>query len=68
MNEALRNENPLSIVPSTDENGHGTMVAGIATEAEFLVVKLKPAKNYLKDFLEFRQMQSVIRKTISWLP
>ena len=64
INEALRNANPLSIVPSTDENGHGTMVAGIAggsenqqnnfvgvaPDSEFVVVKLKPAKQYLKNF------------------
>jgi subtilisin family serine protease len=64
INLALQNENPLSIVPSTDENGHGTMVAGIAggkevpesnfygvaPDAEFVIVKLKPAKRYLKEF------------------
>lgn len=64
INEALQSEEPLSIVPSTDEIGHGTMVAGIAggnevpksnfygvaPDSEFLVVKLKPAKQYLKDF------------------
>ncbi|HKL99383.1 MAG TPA: S8 family peptidase [Mobilitalea sp.] len=64
INEALQSENPLDIVPSTDTNGHGTMVAGIAggnrvadmdfsgvaTDAEFAVVKLKQAKQYLRDF------------------
>ncbi|MDF2944683.1 MAG: hypothetical protein K0S01_3541 [Herbinix sp.] len=64
INQALQSENPLAIVPSTDENGHGTMVAGIAggnevperdfygvaPDAEFIVVKLKPAKRYLKNF------------------
>lgn len=64
INEALQSEDPLSVVPSTDENGHGTMVAGIAggnevpesnfygvaPDAEFLVVKLKQAKQYLRDF------------------
>lgn len=62
INEALQNENPLSIVPSTDENGHGTMVAGIAAgsvneqnnfsgvvpDAELVVVKLRPASNFIK--------------------
>ncbi len=61
---ALQSNNPLSIVPTTDEVGHGTMVAaiaggnevpqddfyGIAPDAEFVVVKLKPAKKYLKNF------------------
>jgi len=64
INEALRNENPLSVVPTTDEIGHGTMIAGIAAgseipdsnfsgvapEAELVVVKLKQAKRYLRDF------------------
>lgn len=61
---ALQNSDPLSIVPSTDTNGHGTMLAGIAagnqslennfsgiaTEAQIVVVKLKEAKKYLRDF------------------
>ena len=53
---------PYSIVPSKDENGHGTFMAGIAAggktdsftgaapESEIAVVKLKPAKQYLRDF------------------
>lgn len=63
INEALNSNNPLSIVPSTDENGHGTMVAGIAAgndnpleefsgvapKAELLIVKLKPAKKVNRD-------------------
>jgi subtilisin family serine protease len=64
INEALQSEDPFSIVPSRDDNGHGTMLAGIsggnevpesgffgvAPDAEFAVVKLKPAKRYLRDF------------------
>lgn len=64
INLALQSEQPLEVVPSTDDNGHGTMVAGIcggksvpgsgfygiATDAEFVIIKLKPAKKYLKDF------------------
>lgn len=66
INLALQNENPLSVVPSTDENGHGTMMAGIAAgssndlddfsgvapEAELVMVKLAPAKPYNKKIFE----------------
>jgi Subtilisin-like serine proteases len=64
INEALKNDNPFQIVPSMDEIGHGTMVAGIAAgnevpesgfygvapDSELLIVKLKPAKANLKAF------------------
>ncbi|WOO39014.1 S8 family peptidase [Anaerocolumna sp. AGMB13020] len=64
INLALEAADPLSIVPSIDEIGHGTIMAGIAagnegfenefagvaTEASLAVVKLKPAKAYLKEF------------------
>ena len=30
INEALESNNPLTLVPSTDTNGHGTFLAGIA--------------------------------------
>lgn len=66
INAALEAEregqNPYDIVPSRDENGHGTFLAGVAAasetadyigaapEAEILMVKLKPAKKYLRDF------------------
>lgn len=64
INQALVNDNPLSIVPSIDEIGHGTFLAGIAAgnenekenfsgvvpNAEIVVVKLKPAKQFLKKF------------------
>jgi len=62
INLALKNEVPLSIVPSTDEIGHGTMLAGLAGGSyieesdfvgvvplsEYVIVKLKPAKSNLK--------------------
>jgi subtilisin family serine protease len=65
INQALQSENPFDIVPSKDGNGHGTMVSGIvggnevpesnfygiATEAEFVVVKMKTAKEYFKKFI-----------------
>ena len=64
INQALNSNNPYDIVSSKDEIGHGTMVAGIAAgnevpdhgfygiapDAELVVVKLKPAKPYLKEF------------------
>ncbi len=64
INEALMQENPYARVPSTDENGHGTFLAGIAagndnrendfvgiaSGAELAVVKLKEAKPYLKTY------------------
>ncbi len=64
INEALQSDEPRSIVPTTDEVGHGTMLAGIAAgnevpdsdfygiapDAELVVVKLKPAKRYLREF------------------
>lgn len=64
IDEALRLEDPLSLVPSTDENGHGTSLASIAAggtdetagfsgaapKTYIGVVKLKPAKQYLRDF------------------
>ena len=69
INEALRTEDPLEVVPSMDEDGHGTFLAsvaagsadvpnrflGAAPEASIGVVKLKPAKNYLKEFYAVRQ-------------
>lgn len=68
IDEALRAEDPLQVVPSMDENGHGTYVAsvaagganvehqflGAAPEAEIAVVKLKPAKEFLKNFYAIR--------------
>jgi subtilisin family serine protease len=64
IDEALRSEDPFAVVPSRDEIGHGTMIAGIAAgnevpennfygiaaDAEFVVVKLKQAKQFLRDF------------------
>ncbi|MBQ1194223.1 MAG: S8 family peptidase [Lachnospiraceae bacterium] len=64
INAALASENPYDIVPETDDIGHGTLIAGVAGGsedlennfigaaplAEFIVVKLKPAKQYLRDY------------------
>ncbi len=64
IEEALRSETPLSVVPTEDTNSHGTFLASIAAggaseerpflgaapDAQIAVVKLKPAKQYLRDF------------------
>ncbi len=77
INLALQNENPLSIVPSTDTNGHGTFVAGVATgssaplaeftgaapQASIAVVKLKEAKQHLKEFYFFSGDVPVYQET-----
>ena len=64
IDEALQSSEPYEVVPSQDQDGHGTFMAGIAaggisrdvdftgiaTEAELAVVKLKETKPYLKRF------------------
>lgn len=61
INQALNSEEPLDIVPSTDRNGHGTFLAGVAADenlanrADLAVVKLKEAKPYLREFYGIRE-------------
>lgn len=65
ISEALRAEDPYAVVPTRDENGHGTGLAavaagsrlrggleylGAAPEADIVVVKLKECKQYFRDF------------------
>lgn len=64
INRALNSMNPREIVPMTDEDGHGTYMASVAAGSEMpeknfvgaapysriAMVKLKPAKQYLRDF------------------
>ncbi len=64
INEALASDDPFSIVPSTDANGHGSVMAslaagssiengsfiGAAPDCQIAVVKLKEAKPYLRDY------------------
>lgn len=64
IDRALDSEDPFAIVPSRDTNGHGTALAGIAAgnmvpgenftgaapEATLIIIKVKPAKQYLRNF------------------
>lgn len=65
INRALQAEDPYSVVPTRDENGHGSAMAGVAAgsrvtnginylgaapDADIVVVKLKEAKQFLRDF------------------
>ena len=64
IDEAISSENPKEIVVQQDTNGHGTYMAslaagsediandfiGAAPLSELVIVKLKEAKQYLKDF------------------
>lgn len=64
INEALDAEEPLLMVPSIDEVGHGTFLAGLAAgrpnkkekfqgaapDADLVIVKVKQAKKCLMDF------------------
>lgn len=65
INAALQSEDPYRIVPSTDENGHGSAMASVAAgsllnngltfasgapDADLVMVKLRQAKPYLKEF------------------
>ncbi len=60
IEEALGQDDPFSLVPSRDENGHGTLLAsvaggsrvgefvGAAPDASLLVVKLRPVGQYYR--------------------
>lgn len=77
IDQALRADDPKSIVPSEDTNGHGTFVAslaagsgepaeqfiGAAPEASLAVVKLKPAKQYLRDYYFIPDTASCYQET-----
>lgn len=63
INQALKSDDPLQIVPSMDVHGHGTWLAGIAAgsenqefefsgvapDADLIVVKLKETKPFLRN-------------------
>jgi len=65
INRALQAEDPYAVVPSRDEIGHGSIMAGVAAgsrlegsrsylgaapNADIVVVKLKECKPYLREF------------------
>lgn len=65
INRALQTQEPYSIVPSRDTNGHGSTIAsvaagsrvdggrtflGAAPDSDIVVVKLKECKQYLRDY------------------
>ena len=65
INIALHSEEPTSVVPTFDDNGHGTAIAsiiagsrneetsfsGVVPEAQLVVVKLKKAKQNLRKIM-----------------
>lgn len=86
INRALAQENPLEVVPSADENGHGSFVASVAAgsivengrfsggapRADIAVVKLKEAKQYLREFYFIREDTPVFQEDdimagVAWL-
>ncbi len=76
INEALNSETPEMIVPERDSNGHGTFVAslaagsadplndfiGAAPLSELVVVKLKEAKQNLRDFYYMSSLEPLYQE------
>lgn len=76
INRALQSEKPESIVPEQDENGHGTFLAsvaagsedmnhdfvGAAPECELVVVKLKEAKQNLREFFYLSETEPLYQE------
>lgn len=77
INTALNSPNPFEVLPSRDEIGHGTALAGIACGnaileddfsgvaplAQIAVVKLKPAKQYLREIFYHTSQEPVYQET-----
>lgn len=78
INEALKNDDPYSIVPHIDTVGHGTFLASIAAgreskvgdfigaapDAELVIVKLRKASPfYLRKFLVPREQENAYEST-----
>ena len=76
IDQALASGNPLEIVPSVDTDGHGTRMAAIAAgnyfpeenfsgaapEAMLIIVKVKPAKKYLREFYLFPAEEEIFQE------
>ena len=78
LNEALESENPRQVVASVDVSGHGTYVAGVAAGskrtvegqryqgaaplADIVMVKLKPAKQYLREYYHIPERVQVYQE------
>lgn len=77
---ALLTDAPLRVVPHRDEEGHGTFMAGLAAGSEKLsekfagvapyaqiaMVKLKPAKEYLRRFYYIPEGAKAYQEMILW--
>lgn len=81
ITRALSSETPGETVPERDENGHGTFVAGVAAGnrdqaaafsgaapfADIVMVKLKPAKMYLRELYQIPDGAECYQETdIAW--
>jgi subtilisin family serine protease len=77
IDQALFSTDPYTVVPQRDETGHGTAMAGIACgtpapdadfigaapESRILCVKLKPAKQYLRDYFVIPEESAAFQET-----
>ncbi len=81
ISQALLSADPGAVVPERDENGHGTFAAGVAAGnrdrdsafsgvapfADIVMVKLKPAKAYLKALYKIPEDATCFQETdIAW--
>lgn len=76
IDAALESDNPYEVLSSRDDTGHGTFLSGVAAgsesleerflgvapEAKLIVVKLKPAKQYLRDLFFISQNATVYQE------